>query len=121
MNFSNSAYENELENELQTLLEALILKLDESVQNVSINSLANLQFTMHYETLDNKILNKNLFKNVIEINLFGVISSIEIGLFKDFPKLKSLDINVNNLKVIMHQDLAWLTYLNEKIKQPFKC
>ena len=91
-------------------------ELDENAQNVAINSLANLQFTMHYETLDNKILNKHLFKNVIEINLFGVVNSIEIGLFKDFPNLKSLDINVNNLKVLMHQDLAWLTYLNEKIK-----
>ena len=39
LNFTNPSYENELENELQTLLEALILKLDEAVQIKYIKSI----------------------------------------------------------------------------------
>ena len=52
MNFSNSAYENELENELQTLLEALILKLDESVQIKYIKSIQQEEIEL---ILDRKI------------------------------------------------------------------
>ena len=90
--------------------------LEENGENLSLKYLENLQLVVQYETLDQFILNPYLFRNVIEINIFGVLNSIETFLFKDFSNLKSLDLSMLNLNEFLQRNLSWITYLNNHIK-----
>jgi hypothetical protein len=81
------------------------------------NTLINAQFDVKYVTLDRQILNRFLFKNVVEMNFFGVVNSIETMLLKEFPYLKSLDMSINNLKDFLQQNLTWMTYLNFNVRK----
>jgi hypothetical protein len=82
--------------------------------NVSIAiRLVKIQFTLAFEHLTLKILDKNLFKKLQIITLNGILNSIETNLFVHFHEVNRVILNIENLKTFFHNiGLDWIDYLN---------
>jgi hypothetical protein len=69
-----------------------------------------------YNTITSKLINIQTFYNVRRITFQGIISQIEVYLFKNLTKLTSIEIVADNLQVfIKSQDLSWLNCINSNI------
>lgn len=61
------------------------------------------------------LLDKNVFKNLLVLDLNGVISSIQIDLFKSFNRLKLLRIRTQNIRNIFVNNNKWIGNLNSNV------
>ena len=75
-----------------------------------------LALELKYESLTLKILNKSMFKELMSIQVFGVINNIQADLFKYFGKIKSVDLLIDNLKDLFHRGNKWMMYLNNHVQ-----
>lgn len=69
-----------------------------------------------YADLDSKFLNKNVFKSVTEINVYGILNNIEAPLFKSFKNLKYLELNLENFGEFFHRGIKWMESLNNHVR-----
>ena len=80
-----------------------------------LNYFYSASFDFYKENLTHSILNKNLFKNIYQLNIFGILTDIEVDLFKSFDKLKYLDISISNFKDFFNRGNEWMKFLNKKV------
>ena len=77
------------------------------------NSIDYLLLYVEYVTLDSTILNRFVFSRVMRLHILGTLNKIETSLFADFVYLRRLELSIDNLKDFIHQDNAWMSYLNK--------
>ncbi len=75
----------------------------------------DLDLRLYHIDLNEKLLNKHVFKNLVRFTLNGIINSINDDLFKSFDYLKLLQIKMENIQNIFHKKNKWLQYLNNKV------
>jgi hypothetical protein len=75
----------------------------------------DLDLRLYHIDLNEKLLNKHVFKNLVRFTLNGIIHSIDDDLFKSFDYLKLLQIKMENIQNIFHKKNKWLQYLNNKV------
>ena len=75
-----------------------------------------LGLQISYDILSCKIINKILFKQMKKLEIRGLIYDIEHDLFKYFPEIKSISLNLDKFKQFYHNGNKWFKYLyyNEK-------
>jgi hypothetical protein len=66
--------------------------------------------------LNFEILNKNLFKNLFESEIYGSLNRIESGVLSHFEFLDVIIFRIDNLKEIFHQGNKWFKDLNKNVK-----
>ena len=67
---------------------------------------------MNYVSLTAQTMNKYLFRTINKIKLYGVVDSIQSGLFLNFVYLKYLDLQIDNFKEFFHNGNNWMKDLN---------
>jgi hypothetical protein len=95
---------------------------DPNTTDMALNSIVNqVKISGYNIKLDTEILHPPVFKSAGMLNLNGVISSIQVDLFfLWFDQLKTILINVQNLKQFFHRvGMDWSQYLN--IKNNYSC
>jgi hypothetical protein len=84
--------------------------------DTQIRTLKVLILGFKYETLDEKNLNRNLFKYTFFLSLNGVLNQIQKGLFARFVYLKNFDFQLDNLREFFHASSnEWLSALNSNV------
>lgn len=112
--FMNSMLEylcfNEVSNSL--LFRNRLEFLNINTTNALIEYLNKIEFTFAFEILTEKILNRNLFKNVKIIKLNGLLNGIESNLLGSFQFLNRVSLNIENLKNFIQSGTDWINVLN---------
>lgn len=79
--------------------------------NIDVSSVSFVD--IHNLRLSNKILNRQLFENVRDVNLRGVLLSIDDWTFKAFAQLKAITISIFNLDYFIHSSFnKWFQSVN---------
>jgi hypothetical protein len=105
---------------LYSISNSLIIKNRLNFLNVTTttddySSIRNLLLSISYETLNSRILNKNLLKNMKTLKITGVILGIdEREIFKDFGLIQIV-FNLENFREFFHMGTEWMKYLNSKV------
>jgi hypothetical protein len=103
---------------LYSISNSLIIKNRLNFLNVTTTedySIRNLLLSISYETLNTRIINKNLLKNMKTLKIFGVIFGIdEPEIFKDFGLIQIV-FNLENFREFFHSGTGWMKYLNNKV------
>jgi hypothetical protein len=83
--------------------------------NNNLNSkIYSLIFDNFYRVnLDESILNKFVFENLIEIRLSGTMKKIDNNIFSSFKLLKYIEIRVFNFKEFLSYGLDWMLNINK--------
>ena len=86
---------------------SLFIKNSLTFSNISddlakyINSIIfDLDLRLYHIDLNEKLLNKHVFKNLVRLTLNGIIHSIDDDLFKSFDYLKLLRLKMENIQNI---------------------
>ena len=83
--------------------------LNSNIKRVSFYGLENID-------LDSSILNKHVFQNIEKIWLIGHIKSIQVDIFKSFKKIKTLTIQIADIRRFFHSNsIEWIKNLNGEI------
>lgn len=77
----------------------------------------DLKLILHYEIFDENILNLNLFARIKFLGLKGILNGVQVSLFKEFQKLRDIDMRISNLKELFHGGNKWMKSLNFYIKE----
>ena len=84
--------------------------------DTEIRSLKSLLLEFKYEILDNTHLNRNVFKNIDFLLISGVLNEIESDTFSRFNFLKTIFIQLDNLKEFFRaSNNKWIAVLNDEI------
>ena len=105
---SNSLiYKNQLE----------FLPIDEWWKEFDSPSIMSLILFVSYEHITSKLINQNIFKNVVIVLLQGNFYDIQVDLFESFKHLKEIYLVADNLEVLFAQGIAWMNSLNNDVNQ----
>ena len=80
---------------------------------VYFNFLKILGLSITYDFLDKKSLS-SLFRKVEFLGITGVLTGIELHLFKNFTNLKVITLGLSNLREFFHMGNYWMKNLNLK-------
>ncbi len=84
--------------------------------DTEIRSLKSLLLEFKYEILDSTNLNRNVFKNITFLLISGVLNEIESDTFAHFICLKTIFVQLDNLKEFFRaSNNKWMAVLNDKI------
>jgi hypothetical protein len=61
------------------------------------------------------MLNKYVFRNLVQFDVNGIVLSIEERFFANLKKIKVVSIQSDNLAIFFNKGLKWLDYLNEGV------
>ena len=86
-------------------------------EDLAWRSILTLTLTVSYERITSRLINRNVFKNVITVYLLGYYYDIQDGLFEGFPRLKGIYILADNLGVLFAQGNKWMSHLNRNVTQ----
>jgi len=75
-------------------------------------NILQLQLILYHYDIDSKLLNENVFKSIMGLDLDGTIKSIQDDLFKSFTNLKQLRFRTQNVQSLFAAKNKWLNYLN---------
>jgi hypothetical protein len=73
-----------------------------------------LDLKLYHVELNEKLLNKHVFKKLIYLTINGIIELIKDDLFKSFNNLKMIRLKVENIKKLFQKQNKWLKYLNNQ-------
>lgn len=65
--------------------------------------------------LDERVLNKKLFKNVEQVILGGKLKKIETNTFENMTFLKIIRLDIYFARNFLHDDLSWIKSINKNI------
>ena len=88
------------------------LDINENDVDLRTEELRYLQFTLNFDTLSLKLINKHVFKNLMVLYFAGIIYSVEDGLFNHLRKLRLVIVSVDNLREFFHAGTRWITQMN---------
>jgi len=74
-----------------------------------------LDLKLYHIDLNEKLLNKHVFKNLIVLTLNGIIHSIDENLFKSFDYLKMLHLKAEDIRKLFQKNNKWFQHLNNKV------
>ena len=74
-----------------------------------------LMLKIYRVKLDLSVLNQYVFKEIVSLDLNGLISSFQTDLFKSFAYLKVLRIKTQNVKGLLTNNNQWIQYLNYEV------
>ena len=109
--FANSAIQRL---ELHDISDSLLKRNKFNVINygqVKKNKIKDLTLKMTYVRLTQCLFSKHMFLAVKSLVIQGVLYDIESDIFKDF-KLRTLELNIENLKDFFHRGTSWMKSLN---------
>jgi hypothetical protein len=66
-----------------------------------------------YIDIDEVMLNKYVTRNLVQLDVNGIILSIEARFFANLKEIKEINIKSDNLATFFNKGLKWLDYLNE--------
>jgi hypothetical protein len=100
---------NQISNSLifENRLSFIGLNENESV-NLNSSTLTWLSIGVAYIDIDENMLNKYVFRNLVQFDVNGIILSIEERFFMNLKKIKLLSIQSDNLAVFFNKGLKWL-------------
>jgi hypothetical protein len=78
----------------------------------SESSIESLTIQVQYETLTSLVINKHLFKSLMQLNVIEILIGIEQGLLSQFKFLNSIDLSLKNIREFLHEDTKWIGDLN---------
>jgi hypothetical protein len=70
-----------------------------------------LDLKIDYDTITTRIVNKDLFKNMLRFYFEGLIYDIQADLFKHFAKLSYVSLILEKIESFYHNGNNWLSYL----------
>ncbi len=104
---------------IENLKDSLINKNIFSFQNISIEyiktNILQLILKVFRYNLDQRLLNEFIFKNLVFLDINGILNSIQPDLFKYFKQLKLLRFRTQNAKSLLTNKNKWLNYLNSDV------
>ena len=68
-----------------------------------------------YENITLKLIDKNVFKYMNQLKIYGIITDLERDLFKHFEYLRALHINIENLVRTLSLNNKWIGQLNTRV------
>ena len=77
-----------------------------------------VNFCVYYDKVNSKLVSKQMFENVLEMQFTYVVEDIEVDIFENFKKLKYLHFKLDNFRHFFHQvnGTKWIKNLNEAKK-----
>jgi hypothetical protein len=86
------------------------------------SNILQLKISLYHYDLDLKLLNEHVFESIMDLDIDGIIKSIQDDLFKSFTNLKQLRFRTQNVKGLFAFKNKWLNYLNINVinKKEFK-
>jgi hypothetical protein len=109
---------NEISNSLIFRNRLSFISLNEK-RNVNIyymNKLDSLTLNVAYIDVGEEMVNKYVFRNILQLNLNGIVMSIEETLFRNLIKIKMISIQSDNFAVFLNKGLKWLDCINEDVE-----
>ena len=94
----------------KNLLQFNSLPIEQDLKSI-INNLAVYGYQID---LNEKLLNKHVFKRLMIFGFYGQLNSIEEGVFKDFDRIVAIKFQVEFISSIFHKKLKWLFSLKQK-------
>ncbi len=93
-----------------------ILSFTRITENIYLASeIFQFSLRLYHFDLTTKLLNEDVFKNLIALDINGQINSIQYDLFKYFEKLKMIRFRTQNVKGLFTHKNKWLNSLNSKV------
>ena len=87
--------------------------IDNNTSDIGSNIIELNLYSFIKIDIESRIIDNLVFKNLGSLTLFGEISSIESGLFKNFKKLKNLYFYANYFQLLSHRrGIDWMFDLN---------
>ena len=93
------------------------LSINES-DYLNVFNLQSLAIVVAYEHITLQLINTNVFKDMVSVFLEGYLYGIQEDLFDTaytFLYLKVIFLQVDNLRVLFSQGIAWIQYLNRDL------
>ena len=110
---------NQIANSLifRNKLSFIQLKEKENIDfDTNLNKLATLTLNVAYIDINEELVNKHVFRNIWELNLNGIVLSIEEELFKNLVGIKMISIQSDNFEIFLNKGLKWLNHINENVE-----
>ena len=102
---SNSyIYKNQLE----------FLSVNES-EDFSMPNVRELTVYVAYEYITTRLIDKNVFKNVVRMHLNGYFYGIQADLFEGFTHLKQVHLSADRIEVLFGEGIKWMQHLNSDL------
>ena len=88
------------------------------VNKVSISTyIQSLSLSLCFTRINSHLINKYVFKNLVNLYLIGIIYDIEADLFKNFKQIKFISLQSDvSFKDLFHSDLKWINVLNSNLR-----
>ena len=104
-----------LNHQCDSFIEKNFIQFSQLFVSNNLNSrIYSLIFDNFYRVnLDESILNKFVFENLIEIRLSGTMKKIDNNIFSSFKSLKYIEIRVFNFKEFLSYGLDWMLNIDK--------
>ena len=111
--FLNSIYIADITNSFMSKNRLRFVELSDEV--MQMNFLLMLKLDVIYEGLTKEILNRNLFRQIYVLNVYGIVNEIQQDVFREFGLLKNVDLVLSNFRQLFHLGNKWMTSLNSRV------
>jgi hypothetical protein len=98
-----------------SLVEKNILTFQDVFVSDLNSSIYQLELNFYHADLNEKILNKHVFQNLLILDIDGPVRSIQDDLFKSFDYLRIIRLRSQNVKRLFARNNNWLNSLNLKV------
>ena len=89
-----------------------------ATEDLNVTNIYQLELYMAYENVTAKLINKNVFRNVVIVHLAGYFYGIQEDLFDlRFIMLKMISIQADNHELLFHRGIKWIEQLNRDLNQ----
>jgi len=88
---------------------------NDNSESFRVENLTIFYLKMYNECFSTKIMNKFVFEHVEQLYLSGVIASIQIETFQHFKFVKSVSLNLENIRGFFQLGFDWVANLNKGI------
>ena len=89
---------------------------DNETRYFNLTKLVYLSLGVAYMDINEEMVNKYVFRDLVQFDVRGVVMSIEDSFFSNFKLLKLITIQSDNFAIFMNKGLKWLDCINEDVK-----
>ena len=86
-------------------------------EDLHLPNIQTLTVNVAYEHISSRLINPNIFKDVVVVYLQGYFYDIQEDLFEGFAHLKEIYILADSIEVLFGQGIEWMTHLNRDVNQ----
>ena len=93
------------------------LEINETLgEKIHLNEFRYFFIYMKFDTLNDKIINKYVFKKIEQIRVYGYVLNIQYDLFKNLNNVNAIIINTLKIRTLFHNGNDWLGFIRYSYK-----